>query len=196
MLKISSQLIGCAVGAFCLGFGVANATTVTEVALSSDMSLSGSNNTNPLFVTAFSGAALGTAPSTSTTWVAFTVSPSAPGDITVDNLGLNFPSEQFAVVTNPTNTLGTLTGGTSVVALTSADNLPHAGSFTSGVTYFLELFSGPPTTPGLSSGEIKISIGGITTPLPGALVLFGTVLAGAGAFMRRRRDGSTAALTA
>jgi hypothetical protein len=63
-------------------------------------------------------------------------------------------------------------------------------------TYFVELLWAG-TTP-FNAGLVVLSgtpIGGLPilgTPLPGALVLFGSALAGAGLFMRRRRDDTQA----
>jgi len=196
MLSRRTRLLGCVAGALLFGTGAANAATITWVAdqfTGSVPLLTGSGQLTPQEIggTVTAAGAL----SYLSDWVEFTVAPTTGTTVTVDVLAnltgaASFPNEFFRLTSVTTSGAVVL----APVGVTTGSNTPVTTTLTGGVNYFLELTSRAPLVPpGNSSFNVTVPTGaGGTTPLPGALVLFGTVLAGAGLFMRRRRDGGAA----
>jgi hypothetical protein len=192
MLSRSTRFLGCVAGALLFGSGAVNAATLIlegSVGLSSVI-----DGTNTLIDADIKGSA---ALAYTSDYVEFEVAPSTIGTVTVDVLAGGYPSEMFRLVEAsalhpedpgaPPNTV--LAPGPL-----PPSNVPVPFALSSGVDYFLELTSLKPTKLGAASASIEILTGGGlgTVPLPGGLVLFGTVLVGGGLFMRRRRDGGRA----
>jgi hypothetical protein len=105
----------------------------------------------------------------------------------VDSSGISKVSVVWS--TNPSFTgtpANTFTLSSSTVA---GSNLFTLGAGTYYVEVLFSLLSGSPPSLVTASASGVGPGGGLSgTPIPGALVLFGSVLAGAGLFMRRRRD--------
>lgn len=120
-------------------------------------------------------------------FVEFTVTPTAPTTTVVDVLAnkagtASFPNEFWQIVS------GSLTGSSVVgpTAVTTGSNTPITATLIGGVDYFLELTSGTPVK-GLGIGNSQFSVSVAATPIPGALVLFGSILAGAAGLVKRGR---------
>ncbi len=169
------------------------AATVTVV---TDANMSGATSGNPVVGVVDGTTGLGGyagAGDTTPTYLEFTVSPSSAGtNTTVDvNTGSGYPYVQFEVTQSSPS-------GPAVIPLQYANNTAVApiSGFFSGVDYFLQLFAPAPATFGIAVTTVQLSgaspIGGLITPLPGTLILFGSVIAGAGLLMRRRRNGANA----
>jgi len=186
-----TRLLGCVAAVWLLGAGVGSASTISldafSLAHSGSASLGTADQVDPQDIT-------GTVNSHSALvyskdWVEFHVTPSSGTSVSVDVLPKpgtistpSFPSEFFKLVSGATiSGLGTTaTGGTLVTGPTAVTSASATTLFlTGGIEYFLELNSGTPS--GLGQSQFALS-----TPLPGALVLFGSVLGLGGLLMRRR----------
>lgn len=188
MMTKNARFVGLIVGGLLLGSGVVNAATITLVG---ELGLTAQQVTSQLIAGGVSGT---TALSFANDWVGFQVAPTTNTTVTVNALAGGYTNAQYEVTANSINSI---TSASVVVGPTAADNTALFQLLSAGTYYFLQLVSGTPTDGfGQSTYSLKVALSdggnGGTTPLPGALVLFGTVLAGAGAFMRRRRDNGLA----
>jgi hypothetical protein len=119
-----------------------------------------------------------------TDFVEFTVSPTTATTSVVDVLNNaknhpSFPGETYRITSgSPT---GPIVDGPFPV--TSSSNTPEVVTLTAGVDYFLELNSGKPPL-GVGNSQFQLTVVP-TTPIPGSLVLFCSVLAGAGLLLKR-----------
>ena len=185
------QLLGSVVGAMILGTGLAQAaqfTTATDLsALNTvgaiffgDAPVGAPGALNDVFVYTnslpppFAGAALTTS-----------IPLAAPPGIAIDNLRVTWYAGSIA----PANQIGTelVTNGSGApVGPGPGGDGELTVGITPGITYFLVLTGTALSTFSSFTGSLTQGLAQNETPLPGALVLFGTVLAGAGAFMRRR----------
>jgi hypothetical protein len=187
MTKIA-RLMGCVAAAWLFGAGVGNAATITLgpfsgtglVATQDDAQNIGGHVTSLSALVSLSD------------WVEFTIAPSTLTAVVVDVLNKpftstpSFPNEFFQI------TVGS-TSGAVVFGPTAASDNPVTVTLTTGLSYFLELTSDSPS--GVGRSDFALSVPS-DTPIPGALLLFGTVLGAGGLLMRRRRDGGDLAAAA
>jgi hypothetical protein len=186
MTKVA-RLMGCVAAAWLFGAGIGNAATISFIA-ATGAATNAPALSNPQNI---AGTATGTVGLVFTTdTIEFSVTPNT-GTATVVNV-LNdpgtgtpsFPNEFFRIVRDTT-------GGAIVLAATAATNTAVVSNLVAGVNYFLEFNSDTPVgNTGLSTFHVQVPL----VPLPGALVLFGTVLGAGGLLMRRRRDRAAAAV--
>jgi hypothetical protein len=127
-------------------------------------------------------------------FVEFTVTPTTPTTTVVDVLAnkagtASFPKEFWRIVS------GTTTGAVVVgpTGVTTGSNTPITATLIGGIDYFLELTSGTPLA-GKGLGNSQFSVSVAATPIPGALVLFGSILAGAAGLVKRGRRQSALAV--
>jgi hypothetical protein len=187
-----ARLMGCVAAAWLFGAGVGNAATITLgpfsgaglTATQDDAQNIGGN------VTSLSALAY------LSDWIEFSIAPSTLSAVNVNVLNRpftstpSFPNEFFQI------TVGS-TSGAVVFGPTAASGVPSVVSLSTGLNYFLELTSDAPPGVGRSDFAVAVPEGrDTTTPIPGALLLFGTVLGAGGLLMRRRRDGGDLAAAA
>ena len=179
-----ARLLGCVAAAWLLGAGVGNAATITLIGSSGAGLTANQDDAQDVGGNVTSTSALAFL----SDWVEFFIAPSTLTTVTVDvlanKLGLpSFPDEMFQVVASAPN-------GPIVFAPTAALNIPTPILLSTGFDYFLELSSSTPTGTGHSDFALAVPSGGndSSTPLPGALVLFGTVFGAGGLLLRRRRN--------
>jgi len=188
--------VGCVAGALLFGSGAVNAATLTYEGNAGFFGVLSSP-------TLINGIILGSAALDWTSnYLEFEVAPATTATVTVDVLAGGFPNETFRIVQaslldpeSPAAPPGTVIANTSLVpGPFPASNVGQQFVLSTGVDYFLELHSDKPAIFGSADGSVSVLAGGGlgTVPLPSALVLFGSVLAGVGLFMRRRRDGGKA----
>ena len=122
-----------------------------------------------------------------TDFVEFTVTPTTATTSVVDVLDNakghpSFPGETYRITSGSVS--GPIVDGPFPV--TSSSNTPEVVTLTAGVDYFLDLNSGKPPL-GVGNSQFTLSVVP-TTPIPGSLVLFCSVLAGAGLLLKRSRQ--------
>jgi hypothetical protein len=179
-----ARLLGCMAAAWLLGAGVGNAAIITLGPFSGTGLSATQDDAQDVSGTVADFSAL----LFTSDWVEFTIAPSTLTTVTVDvlanKIGLpSFPDEMFQIAAlSPV--------GPVVFGPTLALNIPTPVPLATGVSYFLELNSATPSGKGHSDFALSVPSGGndLSTPIPGALVLFGTVFGAGGLLMRRRRN--------
>ena len=190
MSKVT-RLVGCVAGAWLLGVGVASASSITldafDLAFTTPTAgSSGASQTDTADISAFVNSKSNLVYTSD--WIEFHVTPSTSAGMTVDVLNSpkngnpSFVNEDFRI------TSGSKTGPI-VFGPTLATNTLVPVTLTGGVEYFLELNS---TGVNGAIGQTDVALS-VAAPLPGALLLFGSVFGAGGLLMRRRNKGAALA---
>ena len=146
----------------------ANATSITEVAVSAGIGTTGVFSGSG--TATFSGTSTGmSALAYSTDWIEFTIAPSsaAVAAVVVDSV-TPYPSSFFEI--------GTSAGTGNVLGPSPSNNIPFSVSLTSGVDYFVSFNSGAPS--GTGSQAFGITGTAVAAPESSPLVLLGFGLVG------------------
>jgi hypothetical protein len=190
MSKVT-RLVGCVAATWLLGVGVASAASITLDGFSLAFTGTGGNSNAFQIDTADIAGSVSSKSNLkyTTDWVEFHVTPTSVTSTTVDVLANpknslpSFAGETFQV------TSGTTTGPVAF-GPTGVTNTPVPIALTGGVEYFLELNS---TAVNGSIGQSQFQLA-VAAPLPGAMLLFGSVFGVGGLLMRRRNKRAALAV--
>ena len=182
--------LGCVAAVSLFAAGAANASSITldSVLLTQTGGSSGASQTDTSDINGFVNSKSNLVYATD--YIEFHVTPTSATDVNVNvlnNTHTNTPSfigETYRI------TQGTV-GGPVVLGPTTASNISTTVTLAGGVEYFLELNSTGVQKP-IGQSDLALSV---QAPLPGALLLFGSVF-GAGGLLMRRRNKRAALATA
>src|SRR5579862_7473556 len=189
MSKVT-YLVGCVATAFLFGVGAASASSITLDAVNLAVTGTGSSSSAAQVDTADISGSVNSKSNLryATDYVELHVTPTTSTGVVVDvlnNTRTNTPSfigETYQIAR------GTV-GGTDVLGPTAVNNTSTSVTLTGGTEYFLELNSTGVQAP-IGQSQFTLSV---QAPLPGALLLFGSVFGAGGLLMRRRNKRAAVA---